>query len=366
MSKFYARLGFLKAIPLIWCVILLSNSNIYSQQGLKAEYFDGIDFDRLVAVKYVQNINQSWNEIPPVEGIDPHECSIRWTGKLKPGKTGTYTFAARVDDGIRVWIDDRLIIDQWDLNDVGIFEGTTDLVAKKEYDLKVEYFNGMIEGEVRLLWKKHKEELTWYERLFGDGIEFSVITAENFVPPKEPVKNEKEVVVETKKKVKKKKTKKTKKKPVKTQVKKEVITKIPEPKVEKSEPPRPIVSAKVAEKFIPKNVQFEKGNTSILESSFVELDSFINFMKRHSHLKVKIEGHTDVIGDAELNLQLSKDRAEKITEYLIVYGINSNRIKAEGFGGTRPLVTPEKGKYHPANRRVVFIIEGLETSASDQ
>jgi len=363
MSKLYSSLGRIKTAVFICSAILLFQNDTFSQQGLKAEYFDGTNFEKLVTVKYERNINLSWNEIPPVEGIDPHECSIRWTGKLKPGKTGTYTFSAQVDDGIRVWIDHQLIIDQWDLNDLGLFKGTKDLIANKEYDLKVEYFNGMIEGEVRLLWKKHKEELSWYERLFGDGIEFSVISAENFIPPKEPIKIKKDVVVETKKKIKKTKTKK---KPVVTPVKKEIITKAPEPKVEEPAPPRPIVSAKVAEKFIPKNVQFEKGKTIIVESSFKELNSFIHFMIRHPHLKVKIEGHTDVIGDADMNLQLSKDRAAKITEYLIEKGISSNRIQAEGFGGTRPLMVPEKGKYHPANRRVVFIIEGLETTASNR
>lgn len=338
-------------------VILLFATNSFSQQGLKAEYYDGTNFDRLESVQYVPNIDLSWYSNPPVSGIDPFECSIRWTGKLKPTKSGTFTFAAQVDDGIRVWIDDYLIIDQWDLNDLGIFEGTIDLEAYKEYGLKVEYFNGMLEGEVRLLWKKHKEELSWYERMFGDGIEYEVVAAENFLRPEEVVEVKKEVE-KPKKKVKKKPTKK---KPVITHVQNTEPKPLPpEPKVdEKPAPPQPKVSAKVVEKYLPKNVQFEKGKTIILETSYKELNSFIAFMNEHSHLNVKIEGHTDVVGDPELNLQLSKDRAKTITEYLMTKGIAGNRIKSEGFGGSRPLFVTEDGSYHPANRRVVFIIEGL-------
>jgi outer membrane protein OmpA-like peptidoglycan-associated protein len=373
MASFYSRFFFSllhgrTGVSLIIIItISLFATNVQSQQGLKAEYYDGTEFDSLVATKYVANINESWYDNAPVPGIDPHECSIRWTGKLSTAITGSYTFSAQVDDGIRVWIDDQLIMDQWDLNDVGIFEGTTDLVEHKEYDLKVEYFNGLLEGEVRLLWKKNKEELTWYEQVFGDGIKPTVIPARNFLSPDKPIKIEKEpdLAVKPKKKEKQIPAKKESK-PI--QVKKENVVKKPhqnsvilQPKeVKKPEIPKPIVSAKVAEKFIPKNVQFEKGNTNILENSYEELDAFIKFLLEYPQLDVMVEGHTDVVGDAELNLILSKDRAKMITEYLVEKGVANERITPEGFGGSRPLFVPGKGKYYPANRRVVFIIDGLE------
>jgi outer membrane protein OmpA-like peptidoglycan-associated protein len=336
--------------------VIISIGNAQSQQGLKAEYYDGTNFNRLVATNYVDNIDQSWYDKPPAEGMNPHECSIRWTGKLKTAKSGTYTFSAQVDDGIRVWIDDKLIMDQWNLNDVGIFKGTTNLIEHKEYDLKVEYFNGLLEGEVRLLWKMNKEDPSWFERFFGDDIGFTVIPAINFLSPTQAIKIESEPEVKPKKIVKKIPPKK---KPRPIQVKKEkTVIKQPK-KVTKPEIVKPIVSAKVAEKFIPKNVQFEKGNTIILESSYEELDAFIKFLLDHPQLEVKVEGHTDVVGDAELNLKLSKDRAIVISEYLTGKGVAKDRIENEGFGGSQPLVTPVKGQYHPANRRVVFILEGL-------
>ena len=350
---------------IIACMSMINTS--FAQSGLKAQYYDGTNFERLVAERYEANIDQSWLDTPPVPGMNPHECSIRWTGKLKTAKSGTYSFSAQVDDGIRVWIDKELIIDQWDLNDLGLFKGTKELEANREYDLKVEYFNGLIEGEVRLLWKMHKEDPNWYDRLFGDGVEFTVIQPENFLPPKEPIKIAKKEEEKPKAKPKKKpKLKVEKKKKPKTNPQPKPPQPPLPPKNEvRPEPAKPVVSAAMAERYIPKNVQFEKGKTVILASSFKELNAFIRFMKKYPHLKVMVEGHTDVIGDPKLNLELSQDRAKTIFDYLVKEGIASQRITYEGFGSSRPLFVPMPGKYHPENRRVVFVVEGLENDVEE-
>ena len=76
-------------------------------------------------------------------------------------------FSALVDNGIRVWIDDKLIIDQWGLNDVGVFNGKIALLANTDYNLKVEYVNALFEGQIKLLWdiEKPKKEQSWYESI---------------------------------------------------------------------------------------------------------------------------------------------------------------------------------------------------------
>ena len=206
-----------------------------------------------------------------------------------------------------------------------------------------------------------------YEKAFGDGIKYTVIPAENFLSPDEPMKMEAEPAKKPKKPKKKVKQSPIKKKTQTIQVKKENIVKKPRKKsqvleskeIKQPEIPKPIVSSKLAEKYIPKNVQFEKGNTNILDSSYAELDDFIKFLLDYPQLDVKVEGHTDVVGDVEMNLILSKDRAKVIAEYLMEKGVVNDRITSEGFGGSRPLVVPGKGKYYPANRRVVFILEGM-------
>jgi len=152
----------------IWTLLLiiLVGSTIVGQGGLVAEYYDGANFERKVATRIETKIDHYWNNEPPVPGIDPHVCSIRWTGKLSVPEPGSYRFSARVDDGIRVWIDDVLIINNWKLNDVGISNGRMKMSPGKLYTLKVEYFNALVEGEVRLLWDIPDKNRSWYSKLF--------------------------------------------------------------------------------------------------------------------------------------------------------------------------------------------------------
>lgn len=330
-------------------LIVISTFTVWSQNGLLAEYYDGQNFDRFVSSTYVDNIDDEWWGEPPVPGVDPQVCSIRWTGKLKPGKSAQYLFSARVDDGIRVWIDGKIIINQWHLNDVGVFAGATKLVANQEYDLKVEYFNALNEGEVRLLWamEKSKDEQSWYERLFGVTYNYEVIRSNFFIRPEKPVPTIAEVQLPKKAK----------------------IAEAPPAIVENASDPKPVESSvetikepmtvERAEKYIPKNIEFVRAKAEILEVSNRELDVFAQFMLDHPDVSVFIEGHTDVVGNEEANLKLSKKRANKVARYLVKKGVSGLRIKTEGYGSSRPIKMPEEGGYYPPNRRVVFVLSGL-------
>ena len=369
----YSLLFHTRSIISIFFFLIFSLS-ANAQQGLRAEYYDGTNFDSLVAVRTEYKIDRSWNNIPPVEGIDPHECSIRWTGKLAPGVTGTYSFSARVDDGIRVWVDDQIIIDDWQLNDVGRFTGKVRLEANKEYDLKVEYFNALIEGEITLLWKIPPKKKKWYSHFFSG--DYVVIAPEYFRQPKASTPTREVVAVDLATVPRKKEVvaQKVESPPAPTKRAKTV----PEAKVIEVDPPVHIVEEVVAEievqaelndqlvdQYIPKNINFEHAKTNILEDSFTELNLFAEFLLTHSDLTVKIEGHTDPVGNEEKNMELSERRAYSVARYLVKKGVDAKRIKAEGFGGSRPLVVPEDGDYHPANRRVEFLVSGLEDIAEN-
>ena len=66
--------------------------------------------------------------------------------------SGVYIFDAKVDDGIRVWVGNKKVIDAWHLNDLRHFNGRVILEAGKFYDLRVDYFNDMLGGAIDLLW----------------------------------------------------------------------------------------------------------------------------------------------------------------------------------------------------------------------
>jgi outer membrane protein OmpA-like peptidoglycan-associated protein len=139
--------------------------------------------------------------------------------------------------------------------------------------------------------------------------------------------------------------------------------KVPNPKsfsetaVKPTMPKYPLSEAKVievkkTESFILKNVLFKISTPILLPKSVSELDTLQKRMITNSKLKIRLEGHTDKIGDSNKNLVLSGERAIAVKNYLIQKGIDASRITTIGYGDTKPLCnTPCK-----ENMRVEFVI----------
>lgn len=100
------------------------------------------------------------------------------------------------------------------------------------------------------------------------------------------------------------------------------------------------------------NLLFETGSSVIKESSYQSLNGLASVMSNHEELKLSLEGHTDNVGDDAANMQLSKDRAAAVKEYLQKAGIKSNRITSEGFGETKPVDSNDTAGGRTRNRRV--------------
>ena len=86
-----------------------------------------------------------------------------------------------------------------------------------------------------------------------------------------------------------------------------------------------------------------------------DLDKIVAFMLDNPGFKLKINGHTDSDGREEFNLALSQQRSDAIMEYLVFFGnIDEERIKAKGFGSSRPILTDNSERAKKLNRRVEF------------
>ncbi len=121
--------------------------------GLYGEYFDSLGFKDRKLTRTDATIHFDWGSGSPASGvIGVDTFSIRWTGWLQPKVTGTHTFTTSSDDGVRLWVDGRLIINQW--NDHGATEhsGTIPLVAGKKVDLKLEYYESAGDAVISLSW----------------------------------------------------------------------------------------------------------------------------------------------------------------------------------------------------------------------
>ncbi len=111
------------------------------EQGLVGEYFDNQDLSGTPAlVRTDQHVNFWWD----VNGYKPagptEHFSARWTGYYVPETGGDYRFFVTGDDGFRVYVDDKLVINRWRRQQVSDESATVNLEAGKAYKLRVEYF----------------------------------------------------------------------------------------------------------------------------------------------------------------------------------------------------------------------------------
>jgi outer membrane protein OmpA-like peptidoglycan-associated protein/tetratricopeptide (TPR) repeat protein len=114
------------------------------------------------------------------------------------------------------------------------------------------------------------------------------------------------------------------------------------------------------------NVLYEFGKATLTENSKLVLDNLYQIMVENPSFIIELSAHTDAIGSDKANLKLSQARAESCVEYLINKGVAKDRMKAVGYGESKPKVpnTTEDGKDDPAgraiNRRTEFQITGIK------
>ncbi|MGW3121769.1 PA14 domain-containing protein [Streptomyces sp. NPDC001107] len=127
--------------------------------GLKGEYYTqsapgAFDFDRLKATAFDPNLD--FDNLEPRLAFttgQSDDVSVRWTGKIVPEGTGPHTFSITGDNGFRLWIDGKIVIDHWvddwDREQTG---EPVELTAGKAYDIKVEYFEHYGGSNLHLRW----------------------------------------------------------------------------------------------------------------------------------------------------------------------------------------------------------------------
>lgn len=104
-------------------------------------------------------------------------------------------------------------------------------------------------------------------------------------------------------------------------------------------------------------VHFATGSATILPDSFPMLQEIVQLLKATPGIKkMRIEGHTDNRGAADMNLDLSKRRAASVKAWLIQHGIEATRLESEGYGLTKPIESNDTDAGRQANRRVEFHI----------
>jgi hypothetical protein len=121
--------------------------------GVKAEYFSGTDLAGApVLVQMEDAIDHSWGNGEVAAGASD-KVSARWTGELEAPLTETFTLITTSDDGVRLWLDGRLLIDNWTNHSAVDDRARVDLIAGQVYALRMEYYEDGGGAVAQLSWQ---------------------------------------------------------------------------------------------------------------------------------------------------------------------------------------------------------------------
>lgn len=110
-------------------------------------------------------------------------------------------------------------------------------------------------------------------------------------------------------------------------------------------------------RIILKNIFFDLDKTDLKDSSYVELDKLANFIIESDIKEVVIEGHTDSQNTDAYNYKLSEGRAKAVIDYLVMQGVERERLSFVGYGESRPIATNQSKEGRAKNRRVEFVLK---------
>jgi hypothetical protein len=120
--------------------------------GLQGDYFSDPALTALKLSRTDATVNFNWGTGAVAAGVAPDNFSVRWTGQVTPRFSENYTFFTQSDDGVRLWINGQLIIDDWNRHPLAERAGTIALQAGQRYNLQLEYFEYNVDATVKLLW----------------------------------------------------------------------------------------------------------------------------------------------------------------------------------------------------------------------
>jgi hypothetical protein len=119
--------------------------------GLLAGYYGDEALSSLVLTRVEGPVDFDWGSGSPDSGLPADGFSARWIGELEPQFTEDYAFYAATDDGVRLWIDGRLVIDEWRAN-TAEYSATVALTAAEKVGIRMEYFERTGSAKARLSW----------------------------------------------------------------------------------------------------------------------------------------------------------------------------------------------------------------------
>lgn len=138
-------------------------------EGLKVEYYEGMNLEGEPKTRVEHWINFEPVNQAPDPFLPKSPLSVRWSGKLRPTVSGEYVLNLTSDDGARLSIDGKKVIDSWSGHPVRTDSAKIYLEAGHDYDLVAEYYDNRDYAVNRLKWRVPKVEKSTRLGLYGDA-----------------------------------------------------------------------------------------------------------------------------------------------------------------------------------------------------
>ncbi len=111
--------------------------------GIKGDYFQGTELQGAPVVTRIdKDVNFEFSGASPAPGLGPYNFSVRWTGVFTPAVSGAYRLGVTGDDGYRLWLDGKLLVEDWSNHAPSTKYADIKIVKGRKYAIKLEYFQG--------------------------------------------------------------------------------------------------------------------------------------------------------------------------------------------------------------------------------
>ncbi len=138
-------------------LVLVLTGTTTAEEGLIGEYYHGSSsdpWDNLVMERLDPMVDFNWGEGSPEPGVvNVDNFKVRWTGEVEIPATGTWTFHTQTDDGVRLWVNDELIIENWTDHGSTHDAGEINLKGGQRYPIRLEWYENGGGAICQLSWE---------------------------------------------------------------------------------------------------------------------------------------------------------------------------------------------------------------------
>ncbi|MFZ9732572.1 MAG: OmpA family protein [Schleiferiaceae bacterium] len=121
-------------------------------------------------------------------------------------------------------------------------------------------------------------------------------------------------------------------------------------------PPLVARKAQPGTEFALRSILFRTASAELALEDQLALEGFARYLLRHPEFRVEIQGHTDNVGAAAANVALSQQRAQGVLQALVAMGVPAERMRAKGYGASKPVASNQSEAGRARNRRTAFEI----------